>query len=348
MKKKLLSALLVALMTFGLAAMASAQVKLQSFDFLVDYSDSMGWKYLKTGEKRINIAQDLLAEINSKIPDAPYNSVLNISAPSMTVLPYGPYDRWAMQDAINALAGNYKSGRSIYTVGEALHDHAAMFADMSRNGAVIAVTDGAYGRGRDSLNEAKIFYQTQPGMCLHFISLANTPEEQAIIDSMAQLNPCSVSVTAQSLMGNEAALEDFVQEVWGMPEPPAPAPVPVVEEREVVQSFVMNSHDVKFLFDSTEIDDKAESIIAEVVNLMKSDDDIKVQVDGYTCIIGSHQYNMDLSLRRAEAVRDELVRRGIDSSRISIRGNGPENPVADNNLWLGRKMNRRVEMTCYK
>jgi OmpA-OmpF porin, OOP family len=65
---------------------------------------------------------------------------------------------------------------------------------------------------------------------------------------------------------------------------------------------------------------------------------------GYTDSIGSDAYNEKLSQRRAEAVKQYLVQKGVDPSRIAVRGLGKTNPVATNATAEGRAENRRVEI----
>ncbi|WP_044200805.1 OmpA family protein [Flammeovirga sp. OC4] len=70
---------------------------------------------------------------------------------------------------------------------------------------------------------------------------------------------------------------------------------------------------------------------------------LSVEISGHTDNIGSNQYNLDLSQKRAEAVTNYLIQRGIDSSRLKAVGYGEKKPIADNNTELGRKENRRIE-----
>jgi OOP family OmpA-OmpF porin len=83
----------------------------------------------------------------------------------------------------------------------------------------------------------------------------------------------------------------------------------------------------------------------EVIAPMKQHPNLRAEVDGYTDSIGSDAYNMKLSERRANAVRDYMVSRGVDPSRIMTKGFGKSNPVASNSTKEGRAQNRRVEVT---
>lgn len=67
-------------------------------------------------------------------------------------------------------------------------------------------------------------------------------------------------------------------------------------------------------------------------------------VEGYTDNVGLAVYNIDLSIRRANAVRDLLVLRGVDASRIETAGLGDSNPVSSDETGIGRSRNRRVEI----
>ena len=69
-----------------------------------------------------------------------------------------------------------------------------------------------------------------------------------------------------------------------------------------------------------------------------------VKITGHTDNVGAADYNMKLSLRRAEAVRDYLVKLGVDPSLLEISGEGMTKPVADNSTAEGRAKNRRVEV----
>ena len=69
-----------------------------------------------------------------------------------------------------------------------------------------------------------------------------------------------------------------------------------------------------------------------------------IRVEGHTDSVGTEDYNMDLSFRRADSVRDLLVDRGVATSRIQTVGFGETMPVATNATEAGRQLNRRVEI----
>ncbi|MDW2144894.1 OmpA family protein, partial [Vibrio sp. 1833] len=70
----------------------------------------------------------------------------------------------------------------------------------------------------------------------------------------------------------------------------------------------------------------------------------QVEITGYTDSSGPAAYNQKLSERRAQAVADYITGAGIDADRLTVKGMGEENPVADNSTREGREKNRRVEV----
>jgi outer membrane protein OmpA-like peptidoglycan-associated protein len=69
-----------------------------------------------------------------------------------------------------------------------------------------------------------------------------------------------------------------------------------------------------------------------------------VQIEGHTDAAGSEETNLELSERRAFAVRDALLARGIDAGRVNAVGYGEARPIANNDTAAGRQQNRRIEI----
>ncbi|OZY48288.1 OmpA family protein [Pseudomonas lundensis] len=103
--------------------------------------------------------------------------------------------------------------------------------------------------------------------------------------------------------------------------------------------------DVLFDFDKASLKANSRDSITTLANYLIKNPDRKVIVEGYTDSEGSAAYNQGLSERRANAVKNALVRAGVEPSRIVAQGYGKEYPVADNATSSGRAQNRRVEVT---
>ncbi len=87
----------------------------------------------------------------------------------------------------------------------------------------------------------------------------------------------------------------------------------------------------------------SESILEEAYKALIANPNVQVEISGHTDSVGGDAYNQDLSLRRAQAVKNWLVQRGIASNRMKTIGKGEMEPVADNNTADGRAENRRIE-----
>jgi len=88
----------------------------------------------------------------------------------------------------------------------------------------------------------------------------------------------------------------------------------------------------------------AQATLTRIAEQLKTDDSIKVTVEGHTDSTGSNATNQTLSEKRAQAVRDFLVGAGVPAGQISAVGRGEEQPIATNNTAAGRQQNRRVEL----
>lgn len=81
---------------------------------------------------------------------------------------------------------------------------------------------------------------------------------------------------------------------------------------------------------------------------MEENNKTMIEINGYTDNIGSEGDNLKLSEDRARAVFDYLADKGIHQKRMSFKGWGESNPLADNETEEGRKINRRVEVVIFK
>lgn len=100
---------------------------------------------------------------------------------------------------------------------------------------------------------------------------------------------------------------------------------------------------VLFDFDRDVINPEAEDILGEVLLVLKRNPYYEIEVAGHSDIIGTENYNVDLSKRRSERVIDFLSSRGIASDRLRINYHGSAQPVTTNETEEGRQQNRRVE-----
>jgi outer membrane protein OmpA-like peptidoglycan-associated protein len=119
----------------------------------------------------------------------------------------------------------------------------------------------------------------------------------------------------------------------------------LAEVKEEDRGMVITlSGSVLFASGKAELLSAARMRLDQVADVLLTDRDRNLTIEGHTDSQGSESYNMDLSRRRAEAVRNYLVQRDYKADRIKARGLGEGQPVADNNTTEGRANNRRVEI----
>lgn len=101
---------------------------------------------------------------------------------------------------------------------------------------------------------------------------------------------------------------------------------------------------VNFELDSARLTANAKTILDGVADSLLAAQALHVEIGGHTSSEGSDSYNLKLSDNRAEAVRQYLLARGVEGSRLTVKGYGEGSPVADNATAEGRELNRRVEL----
>jgi outer membrane protein OmpA-like peptidoglycan-associated protein len=110
------------------------------------------------------------------------------------------------------------------------------------------------------------------------------------------------------------------------------------------RGLVLTLGDVLFDTGKAELNPGASRNLDQLVVFLTDHPERRVEIDGYTDNVGTDSFNLSLSERRADTVRNVLVNRGIDSSRIVTRGYGKDFGVASNVDSGGRQLNRRVEI----
>jgi outer membrane protein OmpA-like peptidoglycan-associated protein len=102
--------------------------------------------------------------------------------------------------------------------------------------------------------------------------------------------------------------------------------------------------DIHFDFGKSTVKPESMPIIEELYTLLKTNPDLKVSIEGHTDNVGNAASNQALSEQRAQSVMNLLIAKGISKDRLSFKGWGQNNPVADNRTEEGKAKNRRVEI----
>ena len=111
-------------------------------------------------------------------------------------------------------------------------------------------------------------------------------------------------------------------------------------------NLVLNN--IQFDVNSAALRPESKTELDKLVALMKQNPAIEILLSGHTSSEGSAPSNRELSLKRVRSCKDYLALKGIDDGRISIKGFGPDMPIAPNDTEANRAKNRRVEMKITK
>ena len=112
---------------------------------------------------------------------------------------------------------------------------------------------------------------------------------------------------------------------------------PIVKKRAIIL------HNLFFATNKTTILPESEPSLQDLYDLLQENPEIRIRITGHTDNVGSDKANKKLSEGRANSVRDNLIKRGIDAGRIEAEGKGESQPITTNDTEEGRAQNRRVE-----
>lgn len=124
--------------------------------------------------------------------------------------------------------------------------------------------------------------------------------------------------------------------------PAAPPPAAAAPPTQQPPREVFRLEGVFFDFDKSVIKPEGRVKLDSAVKILNRYPDMKVEIQGHTDSIATEQYNIGLSNRRANSVKEYLISKGISASRLTTRGFGETSPAADNGTAAGRALNRRV------
>jgi OOP family OmpA-OmpF porin len=141
----------------------------------------------------------------------------------------------------------------------------------------------------------------------------------------------NVSVVSVSSEEDCSCVNDIVQATVHDP------PLQLADVREVEFTSIL------FDFDESFLTGQAREELSRILNLLRRNDEFYLRIIGYTDVVGSDDYNLGLSEKRAAAVIKYLVDKGASKDRLEMVWKGSANPIADNTTNTGRAQNRRVE-----
>ncbi len=121
--------------------------------------------------------------------------------------------------------------------------------------------------------------------------------------------------------------------------------VTIIKEVPVeIQKTMRDLSNTLFEFNKFNVGEKARGYLDEIVDWLVENPKVNVEIGGHTDGIGSQEYNQKLSEQRAKTVYNYFVEHGVNKNRLSYKGYGKTEPIADNSTEAGRQQNRRVEL----
>lgn len=335
---RLVSAL-AALALVAAAAPASAGKlvpKVDNFILFLDHSSSMKFTYNGKssldlgGQSKVVLAKSAMTEVNNLIPDLKYTSGVATFAPYKVYGPMAPYSKAAVAKAIDVIPIDYEHYGRVTPMGPGLLALDTVLSGLSGRTAVIIFSDGDANLGIDAVVAAKQL-QAKYGdrLCFMVVSFADNKHGEDVLRQIAALSRCSCLVRGDDFLRNQDAREKFMR-------------CGLYELSKEMETAIFRS--IYFDFDKAVIKPEFPPVLDEGVAMAKANPGAQVLLDGHTDSVGSEQYNMGLSNRRANAVKAYFVKKGVDASRIVTTGYGKTRPRADNSTAEGRKLNRRVEI----
>jgi OOP family OmpA-OmpF porin len=302
--------------------------------FMLDASTTMFQGY--EGVQKFSTAQNLLLRMNSAIAGLKLESGLIVFGPSTgpnlqdSNLVYGMKAHNAADFAKTVMAT--KVG-GLTPLAKPLTGGIDALQNSKGRIAVILVSDGMDTNTADPVKaatELKKAYGDR--ICIYTVLIGNDPKGKTAMEGIAKAGGCGFATTADTLASGKE-LTSFLERVFLEK---GSIVRPATTERVVLRG-------INFDFDKAIIKPEFMPVLDVAQSILKEQPDLKVVIEGHTCSMGTDAYNQKLSERRAKAVYDYLVKKGVNAAKLSTVGLGETQPMADNKTESGRELNRRVE-----
>ena len=312
--------------------------KADNFIILYDRSGSMGDTYEGTVMTELAAERKILVEKNATLPDMNWMAGIYSFTPGYGLdnltayYPIQPYDKKLFSRTISKMPREAKGGTMLQ---QGLNTLDSVLATLSGRTVIFLFTDGQY-TPVDSLPSPSALARrlsSNHDVCFGVIDTGSESKGAKEITAIASVNDCSYLIPFATLLGN--------------PEWMTNALFKVVEKIPVETQEVIVAHEwqnILFDFDKSDVKPEYHAILAEVGAFMRDHPQAKVILAGHTDNVGTREYNMKLSHRRAVSVRNYLAEKEfIDESRITLSGFGFDDPISTNETAEGRSLNRRVQ-----
>lgn len=295
-----------------------------------------------TEEGKVSDERRLVGSFVSGMPEGSYTARgILFGGGTLKETAGGPLDR----DGLSAWAQSVRYVAPTTPLGDVLGTAGSRLQGGQGRAAVVLFSDGiaTWGDPDSVVAAAKEAGQAYPGeLCIYTVQLGNDPEGKRLLESLATATGCGGSRQASALQSADG-MNAFQREIFvaagappmAAPTPPPPGPDPC--------AGVLRLRGVNFGFDKANIRAEDEVLLDEAARMLQMCSSKRVRIEGHTDSTGPEAYNQGLSQRRAQAVTNYLVGKGIARGRLEPVGRGEGEPVASNATREGRALNRRVD-----
>ena len=268
-------------------------------------------------------------------------SLIGFGGGERVAYPHGTFDRPALDGTAAKLRplGAPPTTPLAGVIGEA----AASLEGQRGPAALVIIGDGIADSPAEATEATRSLVAGYPdAVCIHTVHTGDSAEGRALLEQLAGLSKggCGSSRRAAALK-DVASTERFEREIFlekgELPEVAAAAEPSGCDGRIVLRG-------VTFELDRAVLRSESKPVLDFAAEQLRGCTDRRIVVEGHTCDLGSDDYNVGLSERRAAAVREYLLQHGVAPGQLSTKGVGEADPTASNANEDGRSQNRRVEL----
>ena len=327
--------------------------KIDHLFLVIDDTTSMA--DLFAGSAKRDIANNMMKRIIRTIPEITLNKAIRIYGPNVdddqrnTSLTHGL--------SLSPTA-EIRSVVLTKTMADSQFNPLAMALDgayhelklVKGNTAIILLSD--FNDPREEMVRSALLIKKYYGdnVCLYPIVMGSDGPGRDSAEKITAAVGCGMTALSDALVTGPA-LADFMEKVLFTKQAPLSPYVPITVQKDegelsykkmVEEKKLTIELKTEFDFDKVIIRPEYMDHLQKIAEFMKTYQDTVTTIEGHTCSIGTEKYNLGLSSRRAESVKQLLVSLGIDESRVSIASFGETRPIADNTTEEGRQKNRRA------
>jgi len=311
-----------------------------SFAVLLDTSGSMNDE--TQGKTKIQQAEDVVASFNSAVPPLDFDATMVTFGKGVHACTgygtvsniYGPTTYNAA--AFGAALSSIKCVASTTPITDAVTTTSGLLAEDTGRIAAIIVSDFNWSEADSAIAALKDFQaQHYDKLCVHTIKIGDDPETTALADKVGSLTRCGSAVTAADV-ASASAMTAYVADTLMKPVPTSQ----LQYEKHTVSATTL------FDFDRDVLKKQGIATLQALADKVRGQGKSVGDIDiiGHTDNVGTAEYNLALSIRRATAVKTYLVSQGVNANIIDVRGMGMSDPAARNDTEAGRAKNRHVEV----